>query len=74
MGNYIAYSQGQNNNYPIDEQDIVNIFRQQGIEIFKFPFKLKKGEFIDIWRKKIINPFIMNMIILMQTRFKIIWI
>jgi hypothetical protein len=48
LGNSTVYSQGQNNNYPIDEQDIVNIFRQLGIEIFKFPFKLRKGEFIDI--------------------------
>jgi hypothetical protein len=45
--NYI-HCQGTNNNYPIDNEDLVNILKMQGINVFKFPFTLNKGDYISI--------------------------
>lgn len=43
-----TFGQGQNNNYDIDSENIKSIFKEQGIDIFKYPFELKKGEYISI--------------------------
>jgi hypothetical protein len=43
-----CFGQGLNNNYPIDNEDLTNIFKIQGINVFKFPFELKKGEYISL--------------------------
>ena len=40
--------QGLNNDYKIDSEDIKAVFEEQGIHIFKYPFKLKKGEYVSI--------------------------
>lgn len=40
--------QGENNEYGIDSEDLKNIFKSQGVHIFKYPFNLKKGEYISI--------------------------
>ena len=42
------FGQGENNKYDIDSEDIKNVFEGQGIHIFKYPFDLKKGEYISI--------------------------
>lgn len=44
----ITFGQGLNNNYKVDSKDLVNIFDQQGIHVFKFPFRVKKGEYIEL--------------------------
>jgi hypothetical protein len=46
--NIFCFGQGENNNYDIDSEDIKNVFEGQGIHIFKYPFALKKGEYISI--------------------------
>src|SRR5690606_27683298 len=43
-----CFGQGENNKYDIDSEDIKNVFEGQGIHIFKYPFDLKKGEYISI--------------------------
>jgi len=43
-----SFGQGQNNNYDIDSEDLKNIFKEQGINIFKYSFELEKGEYISI--------------------------
>ncbi len=43
-----CFGQGLNNNYEFDNEDVKNIFKMQGIEVFKFPFELKKGEYISL--------------------------
>ena len=40
--------QGFNNNYEIDSEDLKNVFETQGIHVFKYPFEIKKGEYISI--------------------------
>ncbi|MDR2579863.1 MAG: hypothetical protein LBC85_02575 [Fibromonadaceae bacterium] len=40
--------QGLNNDFQFDNEDMKNIFELQGISVFKFPFELKKGEYISI--------------------------
>jgi len=40
--------QGLNNDYQFDNEDLKNIFKLQGIDVFKFPFELKKGEYISL--------------------------
>jgi hypothetical protein len=42
------FGQGLNNDYQLDNEDLKNIFRMQGINVFKFPFELKKGEYISL--------------------------
>lgn len=44
----ILFSQGLNNDYEIDSEDLKKIFEAQVIHIFKYPFELKKGEYISI--------------------------
>ncbi|MDN3667372.1 hypothetical protein ACFFU1_10775 [Algibacter miyuki] len=46
--NISIFGQGENNNYDIDSEDLKSIFEGQGIYIFKYPFALKKGEYISI--------------------------
>ena len=46
--NLCCFGQGLNNNYEIDSEDLKNVFKGQGIHIFKYPFDLKKGEYISI--------------------------
>ncbi|MCM4174269.1 hypothetical protein DHD32_22645 [Arenibacter sp. TNZ] len=43
-----CFGQGENNNYDIDSEDLKSVFEGQGIHIFKYPFDLKKGEYISI--------------------------
>lgn len=43
-----TFAQGLNNKYDIDSEDLKNVFKEQGVDIFKFPFDLKKGEYISI--------------------------
>ena len=38
------YSQGLNNDYPIDSLDVRNIINMLGIEMFKFPLEMQKEE------------------------------
>ena len=42
------FGQGLNNNYQFDDEDLKNILNMQGINIFKFPFDLNKGEYISL--------------------------
>lgn len=44
----LTFGQEFNNDYKIDSEDLVNIFEEQGINFFKFPFELAKGEYISI--------------------------
>ena len=44
----LAFAQGNNNRYDFDQQDLQKIFKSQGIEVFKFPFDLKPGEYVSI--------------------------
>jgi len=44
----LSFGQELNNDYKIDSEDLVNIFKEQGINFFKFPFELAKGEYISI--------------------------
>lgn len=46
--NIFCFGQGENNTYDIDSEDMKNVFEEQGIHIFKYPFTLKKGEYISI--------------------------
>jgi hypothetical protein len=46
--NLYCFGQGENNNYDVDSEDLKNILEGQGINIFKYPFKLKKGEYVSI--------------------------
>lgn len=46
--NLYCFGQGENNNYDIDSEDLKSVFEGQGIHIFKYPFDLKKGEYISI--------------------------
>lgn len=46
--NIFCFGQGENNRYDIDSEDIKNVFEGQGIHIFKYPFTVKKGEYISI--------------------------
>lgn len=48
LSSTLLYSQGANNDYSYDMEDVKNIFQMQGINTFKFPFQLKKGEYISI--------------------------
>lgn len=41
-------AQGLNNNHKIDSKDLVNLFEAQGIQVFKFPFVTKRGEYISV--------------------------
>jgi hypothetical protein len=43
-----CFGQSMNNNYPVDNEDLINIFNMQGINMFKFPFELKVGEYISL--------------------------
>jgi hypothetical protein len=43
-----CFGQGLNNDYQFDNEDLKNIFKLQGIDVFKFPFELKKGEYISL--------------------------
>jgi len=43
-----CFGQGENNKYEVDTEDIKNVFEGQGIHIFKYPFQLKKEEYISI--------------------------
>lgn len=43
-----CFGQGTNNEYNIDLLDVKTVFEEQGIYIFKYPFELKKGEYISI--------------------------
>jgi hypothetical protein len=40
--------QGQNSPYDFDLEDLKEVFREQGIYIFKFPFERSKDEYISI--------------------------
>lgn len=44
----VCRGQGANNNYEIDREDVKNIFELQGIHVFKYPFKVKKGEYVSV--------------------------
>ncbi|TAJ11371.1 hypothetical protein DMA11_17170 [Marinilabiliaceae bacterium JC017] len=44
----LIFGQGLNNEYEIDSEDLKNILQEQGINVFKFPFALKKGEYVSI--------------------------
>lgn len=44
----LSLGQGFTNDYKFDSEDLVNIFKEQGINAFKFPFELSKGEYISI--------------------------
>ena len=44
----LCFGQGLNNNYQLDEEDLKNVFKMQGIDVFKFPFQLEKGEYISL--------------------------
>jgi hypothetical protein len=44
----IIFGQGMNNNYKFDSEDLTNIFEEMGINVFKFPFDLKSGEYISM--------------------------
>ncbi|MGQ1786161.1 MULTISPECIES: hypothetical protein [unclassified Saccharicrinis] len=44
----LTFSQGTNNDYEFDTEDLSNIFDEMGINVFKFPFELKKGEYISV--------------------------
>ncbi len=44
----VLYAQGLNNPYPYDTEDLKNILEMQGYKTFKFPFKIKEGEYISI--------------------------
>ena len=46
--NISLFAQGENNDYEIDSEDLKSVFEGQGIHIFKYPFDLKKGEYISI--------------------------
>ncbi|MDO3695981.1 hypothetical protein QVZ41_14105 [Wenyingzhuangia sp. chi5] len=46
--NITLFGQGTNNKYEIDSEDLKNVFEEQGIHIFKYPFKVDKGEYISI--------------------------
>ncbi|QXP68468.1 hypothetical protein [Polaribacter sp. AHE13PA] len=46
--NISLFGQGENNDYDIDSEDLKSVFEGQGIHIFKYPFDLKKGEYISI--------------------------
>jgi len=46
-----CFGQGLSNDYKIDTEDINAIFKEQGIYIFKYPFKLKKGEYVSIQKQ-----------------------
>jgi len=52
LANFLIFiscaGQGFNNNYQFDDEDFINIFVMQGISVFKFPFELKKGEYISL--------------------------
>ncbi len=43
-----GFSQGLNNNYKVDSEDLTNVFNAQGIHLFKYPFRLKTGEYMSI--------------------------
>lgn len=43
-----CFGQGFNNEYAVDFIDIKTVFQGQGINIFKYPFELKEGEYISI--------------------------
>jgi hypothetical protein len=45
---FYCFGQGLNNKYNIDNEDLVNVLKGQGINIFKYPFDVKKGEYISI--------------------------
>jgi len=42
------FGQGLNNNYQFDDEDLKNVLYLQGINVFKFPFYLNKGEYISL--------------------------
>ena len=42
------FGQGLNNNYQFDDEDLKNVLSLQGINVFKFPFCLNKGEYVSI--------------------------
>ena len=42
------FGQGLNNNYQFDDEDIKNVFSLQGVNVFKFPFYLNKGEYVSL--------------------------
>ena len=44
----LCFGQGLNNDYQFDNEDLTNIFKMQGIHVFKFPFQLDKGEYISL--------------------------
>lgn len=48
LSSLLTFGQGINNEYKVDSEDLVNIFKEQGINVFKFPFELLKGEYISI--------------------------
>ena len=43
-----SFGQGLNNNYQFDDEDLKNVLNMQGINVFKFPFDLNKGEYISL--------------------------
>ena len=43
-----SFGQGLNNNYQFDDDDLKNVLKLQGINVFKFPFYLNKGEYISL--------------------------
>ena len=42
------FGQGLNNNYQFDNDDLKNVLNLQGINVFKYPFYLNKGEYISL--------------------------
>lgn len=44
----LTFGQEFNNDYKIDSEDLVNILKEQGVNVFKFPFELVEGEYISI--------------------------
>ncbi|UKM65503.1 hypothetical protein GSB9_02073 [Flavobacteriaceae bacterium GSB9] len=48
LSSLLTFGQEFSNDHNIDSEDLINIFKEQGINFFKFPFELEKGEYISI--------------------------
>ncbi len=44
----LSFSQKTNNNFEFDTEDFTNLFKEKGINVFKFPFNRTIGEYISI--------------------------
>jgi hypothetical protein len=65
LSSHVALSQGPNNDHPFDGDDLAQVLDMQGISAFKFPFELKRGEYValsyEVWKngalQETVSPF-----------------